>query len=78
MLEPMLVSKREAAEALSISLRKLEHLIAAKEILVRRIGGRVLVPTKSLAEFAGQIQPKQEGSRIPSCQANTLSNARRR
>lgn len=52
MAEPILVSKREAAKALSISLRTLDYLIASKEIGARRIGRRVLIPRKALDNFA--------------------------
>ncbi len=57
MREPILLSKRESARALSISLRKLEYLIAAKELKVRRIGRRVLVPRRSLEDFARRDHP---------------------
>ncbi len=52
MAEPILVSKREAAKALSISPRTLDYLIASKEISVRRIGRRCLIPRRALEEFA--------------------------
>lgn len=52
MSEPILISKREAARALSISLRTLDYLIASKELAVRRVGRRCLIPRKSLEEFA--------------------------
>jgi excisionase family DNA binding protein len=51
-MEPMLVGKREAARVLSVSVRTLEHLIAAKQITVRRVGRRVLVPRKELEKFS--------------------------
>jgi excisionase family DNA binding protein len=52
----LLVSKREAAKALSISLRKLEQLISSEELPVRRIGRRVLVARRSLEKFADASQ----------------------
>ncbi len=48
----ILVSKREAAEMLSISLRMLERLIRRRRIDVVLVGRRVLIPTKSLTAFA--------------------------
>ncbi len=36
---------------LSVSVRTVENLIAAKELPVRRIGRRVLVPHRDLIEF---------------------------
>ena len=52
MTELILISKREAAKALSISVRTLDYLIAAKELTVRRVGRRCLIPRKSLEDFA--------------------------
>ena len=48
---PLLHSKREAARLLSISLRKLDDLIAIKELPVRRIGRRVLITHQALLQF---------------------------
>lgn len=48
----LLLDRREAANQLGISLRKLDELIARKELPVRRIGRRVLVPRHSLEQFA--------------------------
>jgi excisionase family DNA binding protein len=55
--DKILVSKREAAKALSISLRTLDYLIASKEISARRIGRRVLIPRKALEHFARSDHP---------------------
>jgi hypothetical protein len=49
-----LLSKHEAAHQLSISVRKLELMIAAVEIPVKRIGGRVLPSRVTLARFANE------------------------
>jgi len=49
--EPLLVSKKVAAQQLAISLRTLENLIAAKQLIVRRIGRRVVIPRKALEQF---------------------------
>jgi excisionase family DNA binding protein len=51
-LQKVLLSKKEAAQALSISLRSLEYLIARKELSTRRVGKRVLVPMAVLHKFA--------------------------
>jgi excisionase family DNA binding protein len=48
----ILLSKKEAAELLSVSLRTLERLIRRRQIDVVQVGRRVLIPTKSLAAFA--------------------------
>jgi excisionase family DNA binding protein len=47
-----LYDRRTAAAQLSISPRTLDRLIAHKQIAVRRIGGRILVPYGELQKFA--------------------------
>lgn len=44
-------SKVEAASLLGVSLRTIDNLIAQKEITVRRVGRRVLIPATSLTAF---------------------------
>jgi excisionase family DNA binding protein len=50
--ERLLLSKNDAAFALNISRRKLEYLIAEKELRVRRIGKHVLITRRDLECFA--------------------------
>lgn len=50
--QKLLFAKKEAAALLSISIRKLEYLIASGELQTRRIGKRVLVPKGALTTFA--------------------------
>ena len=54
----ILYSRRDAAFALSLSLRSLDYLISNGEILTRRIGGRVLVSADELAQFSQRNHPK--------------------
>lgn len=54
---PLLHTKIEAAAMLNVSLRTIDNLIAMKELNVRRIGRRVLIPRDVLLNFA---QPKQK------------------
>jgi Helix-turn-helix domain len=51
-VQKLLVSKREAAFALSLSIRTIENLITRKELIARRVGRRTLVLASSLAAFA--------------------------
>ena len=60
---PILVSKKTAATALSISLRKLDYLIAAKELPCRRIGRRTLIPHSALVAFARRDHIGAPGAR---------------
>jgi excisionase family DNA binding protein len=47
-VEKLLYSKREAAYALGISIRSVDYMIADKKLLVRRLGGRVLIPASEV------------------------------
>lgn len=49
---PLLLSKRNAAASLGISLRTLEMLISIKELKSVRIGKRRLIPRRELEKFA--------------------------
>lgn len=48
----LLLTRPEAAQALSISLREIDRLIAAGKVYSRRIGRRRLVPLEALRRFA--------------------------
>lgn len=48
----MLYSRTEAARQLSISVRSLDYIIAARQLETRRIGGKVLIPHASLVRYA--------------------------
>ena len=49
---PLLVSKREAATTLSVSVRTIDNLIAAKQLAVRKIRRRTLIPYSALTALA--------------------------
>ena len=61
--DKILVSKREAARLLSLSLRTLDNLIGQRELLVRRVGRRVLIPRKALENFARRDHPTRNRER---------------
>jgi len=46
--EVLAMSKVEAAQMLGVSVRTVDRLIALKELPVRRLGRRVLIPRNSL------------------------------
>jgi excisionase family DNA binding protein len=52
MNESLLVSKREAAALLGLSIRTLENLLSLKELPARRIGRRCLIERQALVRFA--------------------------
>ena len=55
----ILVGRHEAAEMLSISCRALDYLVAHKELNVRRIGSRVLIPVADLQRFSKSDHPER-------------------
>lgn len=46
------MSKKDAAAALGVCVRTVEHLISAKELPCRKIGRRTLIPVSALEQFA--------------------------
>jgi hypothetical protein len=53
----ILVGRREAARMLSISQRSLDYLVAKRQLNVRRIGARVLIPINELKRYARADHP---------------------
>jgi excisionase family DNA binding protein len=53
----LLLSKRDAAQALSLSVRTIENLIRSKELPVRKLGRRRLIPFSALEVFARADHP---------------------
>jgi hypothetical protein len=64
-MERLLYDCREAAKLLSISIRSLDYLIVRKQLTIRRIGRRVLVPYRSLMHFArsNHLSPEQDSEK---------------
>jgi excisionase family DNA binding protein len=63
--ETLLVSKRDAAAMLGVSVRTLENLISLKELPARHIGRRCLLERQVLERFARRdhvIQPRENPS----------------
>jgi excisionase family DNA binding protein len=56
-MERLLSPKRQAAEALGISVRTLETLIALGELKSVRVGRRRLIPRTELERFARRDHP---------------------
>lgn len=55
--EPVVLNKKEAAQVLGVSLRTIDRLIALKELPVRRLGRRVLIPRIALDNFLRRDHP---------------------
>ncbi|MGC1422119.1 MAG: helix-turn-helix domain-containing protein [Terracidiphilus sp.] len=55
----LLVSREEAAQLLSISVRGVDYLVADKRLSARRIGTRVLIPIEDVRKFARSDHPER-------------------
>jgi len=62
MRERILISKREAAEILSVSVRTIDNLIVQEKIPTRKIGRRVLIPRDLLERFVKDLNQAREDS----------------
>lgn len=64
----LLYDRKEAARQLSISVRSLDYIIAAKEFDTRRIGRKVLITHASLVRYASgnhyTVISEPNGSRV--------------
>jgi excisionase family DNA binding protein len=56
--DKLLVSRREAAQLLSISERAVDYLVSTKRMPSRRIGSRVLIPVVEVRKFARFDHPQ--------------------
>jgi excisionase family DNA binding protein len=51
-MEKLLMSKKEAAEVLGVSVRTIENMIARKQLVSRRLGKRRMIPCAALTQLA--------------------------
>jgi hypothetical protein len=56
-VEKLLYSRRDAAEALSLSIRSVDYLITTGRLSTRRVGGKLLIPAGTLRRFAREDRP---------------------
>lgn len=56
-VEKLLYSRREAAEALSLSIRSVDYLITTGRLPSRRIGSKILIPAGAIRRFAREDHP---------------------
>jgi len=59
----LLVSREEAAEIVSLSIRSIDYLLASKELPFRKIGTRTMIPLSALQAFARMHHPERIASR---------------
>ena len=58
----LLVSRKAAALIVSLSLRKIDSLLASKQLPFRKIGTRTLIPLAALQRFARMDHPERIAS----------------
>jgi excisionase family DNA binding protein len=63
-LDPILVSKQQAADLLGICLRTVTSLVGAKELPCRRVGRRTLIPYAALVRFANRDHAGRKASEV--------------
>ena len=51
-VEKLLYSRRDTAEALSLSIRSIDYLITTGRLTARRVGGKILIPASAVRRFA--------------------------
>ena len=56
-VEKLLYSRRDAARALSLSVRSIDYLICTGRIPTRRVGGKILIHVTDVRRFAKTDHP---------------------
>jgi hypothetical protein len=64
-VEKLLYSRRDTAEALSLSIRSIDYLITTGRLQARRIGGKILIPASAVRRFAREDHPASVRSSNP-------------
>jgi hypothetical protein len=64
-IEKLLYSRRDTAEALSLSIRSIDYLITTGRLPTRRVGGKILIPASAVRRFAREDHPDSVRSSIP-------------
>jgi hypothetical protein len=57
-VEKLLYSRRDTAEALSLSVRSVDYLITTGRLTTRRVGGKILIPAGAVRRFAREDHPE--------------------
>jgi hypothetical protein len=58
-IEKLLYSRRNAAEALSLSVRSIDYLITTRRLPMRRVGGKIMIPASAIRRFADSDHPER-------------------
>ena|ERR1700733_4503293 len=65
-VEKLLYSRRDTAEALSLSIRSIDYLITTGRLPARRVGGKILILASAVRRFAREDHPDSVRSSCPS------------
>lgn len=63
---PLLVTKKQAACLLAVSVRTIETLVAQKILPFRKLGKRTLIPYNSVVQLSRRDVPVISGERLAS------------
>jgi hypothetical protein len=74
-VDKLLYSRRDAAEALSLSIRSVDYLITTRRLSTRRIGSKILIPARDIQRFAREDHP--DAVRTKGVRASNSSKIRR-
>lgn len=58
--EKLLYSKRDDADALSLSVRSIDYLIITQRLPMRRVGGKVMIPGERSAAIRTRGSPQTD------------------
>ena len=64
-VEKLLYSRRDTAEALSLSIRSIDYLITTGRLPARRVGGKILIPASAVRRFAREDHPDSVRTVVP-------------
>jgi excisionase family DNA binding protein len=64
-VEKLLYSRRDTAEALSLSIRSIDYLITTGRLTAWRVGGKILIPASAVRRFAREDHPDSARSGSP-------------
>ncbi len=71
-VEKLLYSRRDTAEALSLSIRSIDYLITTGRLTARRVGGKILIPASAVRRFAREDHPDSVRSGIPALSSDQM------
>jgi hypothetical protein len=76
-VEKLLYSRRDTAEALSLSIRSIDYLITTGRLTARRVGGKILIPASAVRRFAREDHPDSVRSGMPVLSQDQLKGGQR-